>query len=72
VADNASEYCRINCVPAELTAAALNVGEDVSAPKLNPPTTSTGVDRSVVVPSPSRPLFAPQHFTPPDEVPAQV
>ena len=35
---------KINCLPAELTAAALNVGDDVSAPKLNPPTTSTGVD----------------------------
>ena len=37
VADSASEYCRIKCVPAELTAAALNVGDDDSK-KLNPET----------------------------------
>src|SRR2546428_5554873 len=37
------------------------------------PTTSTGVERSLVVPSPSSPsMLSPQHLTPPALVSAQV
>jgi hypothetical protein len=56
VVDNASENCKINCVPAEFTAAALSIGEVVSGPKLNPPETETGLLLSVSDWSPSCPL----------------
>jgi hypothetical protein len=65
--------CKINCLPAEFTAAELKVGADESTPKLNPPSTVTGLSRRVIDASPNCPFeFPPQHINELSESKPQV